>query len=141
MSIEQINPTIAAERMKDAGHPATYLDVRTVEEYEAGHPAGAYNVPVMVRDETGQMGPNPNFQRDVEKLFPKNKKLVVGCMAGGRSQRACQILQTGGYESLANVQGGFGGARDPSGQIVVKGWSQEGLPVEDGNPPGRAYTA
>lgn len=140
MAIAQITPDIAAEQMKDPGQPATYLDVRTVEEYEAGHPDGAYNVPVMVRDESGQMMPNPKFQMDVEKVFPKNKRLVVGCMAGGRSQRACQIMAAVGYESLANVHGGFGGARDQSGQIVAKGWSQEGLPIETGNPPGRSYT-
>lgn len=139
MAIEQIDPKVAAERMKDPANPATYLDVRTVEEYEAGHAAGAYNVPVMVRDEYGQMGPNPNFVSDVEKVFKKNTRLVVGCMAGGRSQRACMMMEPAGYLSLANVQGGFGGARDPSGQISVKGWSQEGLPVETGNPPGRAY--
>lgn len=139
MSIEQINPPIAAERMKDPGNPATYLDVRTVEEYEAGHPAGSYNIPVMIRDESGQMVPNPSFKSTVEKKFPKTQRLVVGCMAGGRSQRACMILEEAGYKSLANIQGGFGGARDPAGQITVKGWNQEGLPVESGNPPGRAY--
>lgn len=139
VAIEQINPKIAAERMKEPVNPATYLDVRTVEEYEAGHAAGAYNVPVMVRDDMGQMAPNPKFKDDIEKIFPKDKRLVVGCMAGGRSQRACQIMDAAGYTSLANVHGGFGGARDPSGHIVVKGWSQEGLPVEPGNPPGRAY--
>lgn len=139
MAIEQINPKLAAERMKDAAKPATYLDVRTVEEYEAGHASGAYNVPVMVRDESGQMTPNPNFLADVEKVFKKDARLVVGCMAGGRSQRACLMMESAGYQSLANIQGGFGGARDPSGQIITKGWSQEGLPVESGNPPGRAY--
>ncbi|MBI4178062.1 rhodanese-like domain-containing protein [bacterium] len=138
MAIEQIVPKEAAARMKDAKNPATYLDVRTVEEYEAGHPDGAYNVPVLTR-ESGQMMPNANFLADTQKLFPPDKRLVVGCMAGGRSQRACEILESAQFSSLANVRGGFGGARDPSGQVVTPGWSQEGLPVETGNPEGRAY--
>ncbi len=138
MAIEQIVPKTAHDRMTDSADAATYLDVRTVEEYEAGHPAGAHNVPVMNRVD-GQMTPNPHFAEEVQNRFGMTDRLVVGCMAGGRSQKACEILQSAGFTRLANVQGGFGGARDASGQIAVKGWSQEGLPTESGRPAGRAY--
>ena len=50
-------------------------------------------------------------------------------MAGGRSQRACEILEEAGYGDLTNVRGGFGGARDQSGKVVVAGWRDAGLPV------------
>src|SRR3990167_2421614 len=120
MAIEQITPGIAPEQMEDSTNPEIYLDVRTVEEYEAGHPAVAYNVPVMVRVESGQMVPNPDFKEKVEKIFQKTKRLVIGCMAGGRSQKGCQRLEAAGFESLANVQGGYGGTRDPSGFIAMK---------------------
>jgi hypothetical protein len=64
-----------------------------------------------------------------EKVLPNATKLVVGCLAGGRSQRACEMLETAGYTDLTNVRGGFGGARDAGGQVVVPGWRDAGLPV------------
>jgi len=64
-----------------------------------------------------------------EQVLPKGRKLVVGCLAGGRSQRACEMLEEAGYTDLTNVRGGFGGQRDASGQTVVKGWRDAGLPV------------
>jgi rhodanese-related sulfurtransferase len=75
------------------------------------------------------MEPNPDFAAVVEKVLPKDAKLVVGCMAGGRSQRACEILEACGYADLTNVRGGYGGARDASGAVVVVGWRDAGLPV------------
>jgi rhodanese-related sulfurtransferase len=48
---------------------------------------------------------------------------------GGRSQRACEILEQAGYSDLTNIRGGFGGARDASGAVVVTGWRDAGLPV------------
>ena len=63
------------------------------------------------------MEPNDDFLRVAEKVLPTDKKLVVGCMAGGRSQRACEILeQVLAISDLTNVRGGFGGARDQSGR-------------------------
>jgi rhodanese-related sulfurtransferase len=77
------------------------------------------------------MEPNADFLQVAEKALPKNKKLVVGCMAGGRSQRACEILEDAGFSDLTNVRGGFGGARDQSGRVVVPGWRDAGLPVSN----------
>ena len=37
--------------------------------------------------------------------------------------------RSAGYTDLTNVVGGFGGQRDQSGAVVVKGWRDEGLPV------------
>lgn len=114
-----------------------YLDVRTVEEFEAGHPAGAYNVPVMTRGPMG-MQPNPAFAKVVAGLFAKDAKLVVGCQSGMRSQRACDELNAAGFTDIANMECGFGGARDPSGN-VSPGWQACGLPTESGRPAGRTY--
>ena len=50
-------------------------------------------------------------------------------MAGGRSQRACEMLEEAGFTDLTNVAGGFGGNRDASGNVVVAGWRDAGLPV------------
>ena len=39
------------------------------------------------------------------------------------------MLEAAGYTDLTNVRGGFGGARDAAGQVVIAGWRDAGLPV------------
>jgi rhodanese-related sulfurtransferase len=128
MPIKQLKPAEAHEVLK-ADPDAIYLDVRTEAEFAAGHPAGAINIPVVFIKGPGQMEPNPAFREVAERVLPKNRKLVVGCMSGVRSQRACDMLEDAGYADLSNVVGGFGGQRDASGQVVVPGWRDSGLPV------------
>lgn len=128
MSIRQVTPDEAHKLLSDEGH--RYLDVRTEGEFAAGHPATAVNVPVVIADRaTGQMAMNPEFLRVVEAHIPKDTKIVVGCASGGRSQRAAELLTQAGYSHVANMQGGFGGARDQTGRTVVAGWAERGLPV------------
>jgi rhodanese-related sulfurtransferase len=136
MDIPQLTPTEAHDILRrEPG--AVYLDVRTEEEFEAGHPAGARNVPVVFFDQaTRQPKPNPDFLASVERHLPRATKLLVGCQSGMRSQRACELLAEAGYADLTNVRGGFGGARDQSGRIAVPGWRDAGLPVETGRAPG-----
>lgn len=128
MPINQAEPPQAHEILK-SNPGAIYLDVRTEPEFAQGHPAGAINVPVVFIKGPGQMELNGEFVDVVAKTLPREKKLVVGCLAGGRSQRACELLEAAGYTDLTNVRGGFGGARDASGQVVVTGWRDAGLPV------------
>ncbi len=132
MPIEQITPREAKTRL-DAGPGTVYLDVRTTQEFAAGHAPGAVNVPVALMDPArGGMAPNPGFLAAVQSRFGPDQKLVVGCAAGGRSQRACEILQHSGFTALSNIRGGFSGMRDPSGRMIENGWTQEGFPVETG---------
>jgi len=138
MDIRQVTPREAYELLEQ-DPSAIYLDVRTEEEFDAGHPAGARNVPVVFFDPAArQPVPNPDFVAIVRRHLAPSAKLVVGCQAGGRSQHACELLAQAGYTDLANVRGGFGGARDQTGRIVP-GWAAAGLPVEQGQPPGRSY--
>ena len=128
MAIMQAEPPQAHETLTN--HPgAVYLDVRTEGEFAQGHPAGAINIPVVFIKGPGQMEVNPDFVAVAEKVLAKATKLVVGCLAGGRSQRACETLEAAGYTDLTNVRGGYGGARDAGGQVVVPGWRDAGLPV------------
>jgi len=80
---------------------ATYLDVRSIPEFQQGHPQGAFNVPLLHLDpETGQMRPNPEFLAVVKANFPRQAPMVVGCKMGGRSQQACEILASAGFEDV-----------------------------------------
>ena len=140
MAIEQKTPKEAQDALA-TGRAATYLDVRTEAEFDAGHPDGSLNVPVVFFDPAGgPPRPNENFVRVVEAHLPKDALLVVGCKMGGRSQRACEMLEQAGYRALWNVRGGFDGARDRAGNVVAEGWREAGLPVEEGPSPGRSYT-
>lgn len=108
-----------------------YLDVRSEQEFAAGHPAGAVNIPIAFKTTQG-MQANPNFIATVKKNFGPDAKLLLGCLAGGRSANACNLLEQAGYSELINVAGGFGGGRSAVTGQVIAGWSQSGLPIETG---------
>ena len=115
---------------------ATYLDVRSVPEFQQGHPEGAFNVPLLHADPaTRQMRPNVEFLDVVRANFPADAKIVVGCQMGGRSQHAAELLTNAGYTDVANVLGGWGGAPQ-MGQV---GWVQAGLPVAKQPDAAREY--
>jgi rhodanese-related sulfurtransferase len=116
----------------------TYLDVRSIQEFEQGHPAGAANVPLL-HAASGRTVANGDFQKVVTANFPRDTKLVVGCKSGGRSMQAVGLLQALGYENLVDVRGGFFGERDAMGRATVAGWAEAGLPVAKAADPGRAY--
>jgi rhodanese-related sulfurtransferase len=128
MAISQVEPPQAHDLLK-SNLDSVYLDVRTETEFAQGHPAGAINIPVVFIRGPGQMEVNDDFLAVAEKILPKGKKLIVGCASGGRSQHACEMLEQAGYSDLSNVRGGFGGARDAAGRVIVAGWRDAGLPV------------
>jgi len=129
--IPQTTPTEAYDILRQhAG--AVYLDVRTAPEFEAGHPEGARHVAVIFFGAGGAPRPNPDFVREVEAMLAHDTKILVGCQAGTRSQRACELLRDAGYADVTNVMGGFGGARDQTGRLVIPGWREAGLPVAQG---------
>jgi rhodanese-related sulfurtransferase len=134
-SPNRISPQEASEKLAQGW---TYVDVRTTQEFAAGHPTGAVNVPLMHAG-GGGMTPNPDFLRVMNAAFPKDTKIVVGCKAGGRSLRAAQMLSAEGFTSVVDQRAGWDGARDPFGQLAEPGWSRVGLPTEQGEPSGRSW--
>lgn len=130
MPIENLEPRAAHEAMaRDAAR--VFVDVRTMQEYDAGHPAGSVNVPwALVDPRTGQMAPNPKFVSTMRQVAPAGATVYASCQSGVRSLNACRALEAAGWTKLVNVSSGFGGKRDPSGEVVVAGWRDAGLPVE-----------
>ena len=130
MSVKQIDPTQTHNTLQQNNN-AVYIDVRTPEEYANGHVPGAANIPVMLPDPaTRRMTPDPGFVEAVLAQYPKDTKIICGCQMGGRSQYAADLLVQSGFSDVSNMQGGFGGARDPMGRVVAPGWVQSNLPVE-----------
>ncbi len=69
------------------------IDVRTPEEYRAGHIPGSRNIPL-------------DRIRDIDKAVPdRDAKLFVYCLSGARSASACANLVRMGYTNVVNIGG------------------------------------
>ena len=76
----------------DAAHDVVLVDVRTPEEYRAGHKEGALNIPV---DEVEQLAP---------QLLPdKNAVILLYCRTGKWADKAMETLRKMGYSHLENL--------------------------------------
>lgn len=140
MSFRRVPPAEAHRLATEGGYKL--VDVRSVPEFEAGHPAGAFNIPLMHRDPaTGQMRPNPAFVAEFKAVFKPQEPLLLSCLSGGRSARAAQQLVEAGYTDVVDNKAGWGGEKDLSGRLVSKGWEAEGLPTEKGPGGDRSYAA
>lgn len=64
---------------------ATLLDVRTAQEFAAGHLDGAVNIPV---DQVEARLPE----------IPRDRPVVVYCRSGARSRNAASVLRRSGYD-------------------------------------------
>jgi rhodanese-related sulfurtransferase len=141
MAVKEISPQQAYDILTHEPK-AVYIDVRTPHEFEAGHPEGAVNVPVaFVNSAQGRMVANDDFVEVIEGHFGKEKKIIVGCQAGPRSNAAARLLQGAGYQDVSNVIGGFGGMRDSMGRVIAPGWASLGLPVSQDNGEGVSYAS
>ncbi len=138
MGIKEIEPQQAHDLLQ-ANPDAVYIDVRTEGEFANGHPAGAVNIPVAFPVPTRGMVMNAEFVKVVGANFPNDKKIIVGCQAGPRSNAAAGLLQQAGYKDISNLTGGFGGMRDQTGNVIAPGWAASGLPVSQDNGDGVSY--
>lgn len=78
------------------------LDVRTVEEFEAGHIPGAICIPnETIGDE------------EIAELPDKEQKILIYCRSGNRSKQAAKKMVALGYQNLVEI----GGIIDWTGEI------------------------
>jgi rhodanese-related sulfurtransferase len=103
--VKNVTPAEAEALMKEK-KDVVVLDVRTPEEFQSGHIAGAKNV---------------DFQDDkfAEQLagLDKNAPYVLHCAAGGRSTRALKKMNELGFKTIYHMNGGF------------NAWKEAGKPV------------
>jgi rhodanese-related sulfurtransferase len=83
------------------------LDVRTPDEFAAGHIPGATNIDIN----------SPEFEKKIAQL-DKKRTYLVHCAAGGRSARACGKLSKLNFTDCYNLLGG------------MHAWEKAGKPVE-----------
>lgn len=134
--IRRISPAEAFERMTHERY--AYIDVRTVPEYESGHPAGAFNVPWASSGPSGLV-PNPRFVAVLEERFGRTGKLILGCRIGHRSLHAAEALVAAGFTEVLEQRAGWEGSRDAFGRTVEPGWKRAGLPSALSAEPGRSW--
>ncbi len=96
-----------AEAVRLINGGALVLDVRSADEFAAGHITAARNI--AVDDLATRAG-------DIEKF--KAKPVLVSCMNGPRGSRAAGILRKLGFEQVFNLQGG------------LAAWQREHFPLE-----------
>ena len=82
-------------KMKFENKNGVLLDVRTPDEFNAGHIEGAINLDIF----------SPSFRDAIEDL-EKDKEYFVYCRSGNRSAQACMLMSELGYQSN-NLQGGI----------------------------------
>ena len=82
------------------------IDVRTPDEYKAGHIAGA-----LLIDYRG-----PNFREEMNKL-DKNAKYLIYCRTGVRSGKSLDIMKELGFRDIHDIAGG------------ITAWTAAGLPT------------
>jgi NADPH-dependent 2,4-dienoyl-CoA reductase/sulfur reductase-like enzyme/rhodanese-related sulfurtransferase len=70
------------------------IDVRTKEEYEAGHILNAINIPI------------DNFRERISEI-DQSKDIYIYCLGGLRGYLAHRILKQHGYASVHNLSGGY----------------------------------
>ena len=103
-SYRQISQNEAKEMMK-AGDGHVIVDVRTQEEYDAGHIPGAVCIP---NESIGTEQP--------EELPDPDQVILVYCRSGRRSKEASQKLADIGYTHVFE----FGGINDWTGEVVTE---------------------
>ena len=92
-SIKTIDAAQFAEIIKSDS--VFLLDVRTADEYAAGHIANAKNIDVLKSD-----------FKNKASILPKGKQIAVYCRSGKRSLVAANILAKMGYKVI-NLRGGW----------------------------------
>ncbi|GAB2775307.1 rhodanese-like domain-containing protein [Salinimicrobium soli] len=72
------------------------IDVRTPEEYAAGHIEGAHNIDFLAE----------GFLKHFEN-FDKNKPVYLYCRSGNRSAKASAQLIEAGFKNIIDLKGGY----------------------------------
>ena len=92
---------------------ALLLDVRTPDEWNEGHLAGAAHA--------DYWGDEKAFE-DAMNSIPRDRPVLVYCAGGGRSGLTAKELVAAGHQEVYNLENG------------ISGWERDGLPVVTGPP-------
>lgn len=97
---------LQATQMMNRGKATAVIDVRSNEEFAAGHLRDAKNIPLA--DLANRIG-------ELDKS--KTKTVIVVCQSGARADKAARQLKAAGFEDVYSLDGG------------MTAWTAAGLPV------------
>ena len=83
------------------------LDIRTADEYAAGHIPGAINIDYY----------SPDFESKLRELDP-TVPYVMYCQSGNRSAKALPLMDSIGFQEVYELDGG------------ISAWAAAGEPIE-----------
>lgn len=89
----RIEPAVLLKRIQSKDPSLLILDVRTAEEFAAGHVPGAINIP------------STHFPARIAELSSDNKDVVIYCAAGIRAEHAATSLRENGFSRLMHLDG------------------------------------
>lgn len=112
-SYHKITPDVAKALM-DEGQ-VVVVDVRSPEEYAAGHIKGSVNVP----------GDTLVVGQKLEAAPDLNQKILVHCRSGVRAEQASRILVETGYTDVNNM---YGTLQWPYGFVNAQGEQIDKVP-------------
>jgi rhodanese-related sulfurtransferase len=92
LQVAMVSQDALLERQQKGDASLVVLDVRTPDEYVAGHVPGAVNIP---HDQVAA--------RLAE--VPKDKDVVIYCRSGRRTGLAAELLAANGYSRLGHLEG------------------------------------
>lgn len=104
--VRVVSPAEAADIHSSPPPGLVVLDVRTPEEFAAGHLEGAIMID-FYRDD---------FSERLAELDP-NQPYLLYCRSGNRSEQSRSIMEAMGFTDVADLDGG------------ILAWSQAGYPV------------
>ncbi len=108
---QSVGPTDAVRLMNEG---ALVLDVRSRDQYEAGHLIDARNVP------------SADLAQSVETLKKfRDKPVLTCCETGMTAGTAARVLREQGFSKVATLRGG------------LQAWRAENLPLVRGDAKGR----
>lgn len=106
-SVATVSPQQAQEEVSKAY--SQFIDVRTPEEFAAGHAARTRNIPL------------DKIEQNLD-LMRRDEPVYLICRSGSRSAKAAEILKNAGFAKVFNVAGG------------TDAWQAAGLPMSSGAP-------
>jgi len=99
---------VSASKLLRENQDIVLLDVRTPQEFEAGHVRGAQNIDFL----------NTDFLEKISQL-DRGKHYVVYCRSGRRSGAATAQMSSLGFSNITDVDGG------------IVAWKEASLPLEE----------
>ena len=102
-SLKQISPQDFSAKLNE---DVVLIDIRTLDEFNAGHIAGAENLDFY----------SPQFSSNLDAL-DKDKTYLIYCRTSSRSSQALNMMRTLGFREVYELEGG------------IVSWSNHNFPV------------